>query len=76
MASLRAMERKKLVAYLALIGGVAGLLAWLVVYAAHLVVDASKPSVLALVLAIPRGALYGVIMALILRAYWNRSGAI
>lgn len=36
------------------------------------VFDFDKPSVLPLVLAIPRGALYGVIIALILRAYWNR----
>jgi len=75
MASLRAMKRGALVRYLAAVGGFAGLIAWLFAYAAAGVFDIGKPSVLALVLAIPRGALYGVILALILRAYWRRSAA-
>jgi len=72
MAPLRAMGRGRLVAYLAMVGAASGLLAWLVVYAADLVFDIKKPTVLAPALAIPRGALYGVIFALILSAYWKR----
>lgn len=75
MARFRAMGRWPFVRYLAVVGAASGLLAWLVAYAAHFVFGVDKPSVLALVLAIPRGALYGVIMALILSAYWTRRAA-
>ncbi len=71
-APLRAMGRGRLVAYVAAVGAASGLLAWLVVYAAGLLFAIEKPTVLALALAIPRGALYGVIVALILSAYWKQ----
>lgn len=57
----------------AAIGAVAGLAAWSVVLLGHLVFDISKPTPLALLLAVPRGALFAVILALILRVYLNRS---
>jgi len=39
---------------------------------AHFLFDVSRPSLLSLILAIPRGALFGIILALILFALWNR----
>ena len=69
---MRAMSRSTLVARLGLVGAVSGIIAWAVMLVAHLVFGVDRPSVTSLLLAIPRGALYGVILALILHAYWKR----
>jgi len=70
--SRRTGSRSSLVMYFGLIGAVAGLAAWGVVLAAAALLGFDRPGVVALLLAIPRGALFGVILALILRAYWRR----
>ncbi len=57
---------------LAGIGAVAGLASWLLVYALRLMFDAGSPSIRELLWAVPRGALFGVILGLILGAYWDR----
>lgn len=55
------------------VGAFAGLASWLLAYALPLMFDISKPSVMALVWAVPRGALYGVILSLILWMLWSRT---
>ena len=75
MAGLRewqAMGTWSLVVRCAAVGAAAGFLAWAVVFAAHLLFDTDRPSAIALLLAIPRGAIFGIVLALVLRAHWNR----
>jgi len=77
MAGLRAwqaMGKWSLVVRLAAVGALAGFAAWALVFVAHLLFEVSRPSTIALLLAIPRGAIFGTVLALILRAYWNRHG--
>jgi len=77
MTTLRSWHAKgkwTLLAGLAATGAVAGFVAWAFAFAGHLLFGISRPGALALLLAVPRGALFGAILALILRAYWNRSG--
>ena len=73
LRSWKAMGTWSLVVRSAAIGAFAGFGAWALVFALRLLVDGSTPSVIALVLAVPRGALFAVVLALILRAYWNRT---
>jgi hypothetical protein len=61
-----------LVLRLATVGAFAGLASWAVVWVGDLLFDIGRPSTIALVLAIPRGAIFGTVLALILRAYWIR----
>ena len=70
--SMRALSLPALIVRLGLAGAFAGLVAWLAVLGLHLVFETSKPSWLALLLAVPRGAVFGAILALILCAYWRR----
>jgi membrane associated rhomboid family serine protease len=72
LRSWRTMGTWSLVLYLATVGAFAGLAAWTMAFAGHLLFDIGRPSGIALVLAIPRGAVFGVVLALILRVYWNR----
>ena len=72
LRSWRTMGRWSLVLYLATVGAFAGLAAWTVILVAHLLFDFGRPSGIALLLAIPRGAIFGVVLGLILRVYWNR----
>ena len=48
------------------------MVAWLLVLAVRLLFEADGPSGLSLLLAIPRGALYAIILAVILHAYWKK----
>ena len=70
--SRRTASRSSLVMFFGLIGAVAGLVAWGVVLTAGALLGFDRPGVVALLLAIPRGALFGVILALCLHAYWRR----
>ena len=70
--SMRAMSLSALIVRLGLVGAFAGLVAWLTVLGLHLLFEVSRPSWLALLLAIPRGAVVGMILALVLHAYWKR----
>ncbi len=70
--SMREMKRLALVVRLGLIGAFAGLGAWILVLAGHFVFGIGQPAIVALVLAIPRGALFGAILSLILHAWWRR----
>jgi len=72
LRSWRAMGTWSLVLYLATVGAFAGLAAWAVIFIAHLLFDVARPSGIALLLAIPRGAIFGVVLGLILWVYWNR----
>ena len=70
---LRAISLPRFWGYLVFVGGLSGLLAWTLFLGGHFVFGFSKPTLLALLLAIPRGSLYAVILGLALRWYWNRS---
>jgi len=70
---LRAMSLSRLLGYLVLVGGFAGLLAWSLILGGHFVFGIDKPTWLALLLAVPRGSLFGVILGLALRWYWSRN---
>lgn len=72
LRSWRALGTWSLVLYLATVGAFAGFAAWAVIFVAHLLFDVGRPSGIALLLAIPRGAIYAVVLGLILRAYWNK----
>ena len=69
---MRAMSLSALIVRLGLVGASAGLVAWLTVLGLHLLCEVSRPSWVALLLAIPRGAVVGVLLALVLHAYWRR----
>ena len=70
--SIRSLSLSTIVVRFGLVGAVSGFVAWVVVLGLHVLFDVSRPSVMALILAIPRGAVYGMILALILHAYWKR----
>ena len=70
--SIRSISLSKLVVYSGFVGAVSGFVAWVLVLGIRELFDGSRPSVMALILAIPRGAVFGIILALILRAYWKR----
>lgn len=69
----RTMRTWPLVGYLAGVGAVAGFAAWALMWVLDLLFGIGRPSLMSLVLAVLRGAVFGVVLALILRAYWNRS---
>jgi hypothetical protein len=56
---------------LAAIGAFAGLASWLLAFGVHLISEMSQPTTMTLILAVPRGALFGVILGLGLRWYWK-----
>jgi hypothetical protein len=68
---MRAMSLSALIVRLGLVGAFSGLVAWLTVLGLHLLFEVSRPSWVALLLAIPRGAVVGMILALVLHAYWK-----
>jgi hypothetical protein len=70
--TLRAMSLSRLVAYLAVVGGLAGLFAWMLVFGGHIVFEISRPTWTSLLLAIPRGSLFAIVLGLVLRWYWSR----
>jgi hypothetical protein len=70
--AMRLLSLPALLVRLALAGAIAGLVAWLAVLGLHLLFAVSRPSWLSLLLAIPRGAVFGMILALVLYAYWKR----
>jgi RsiW-degrading membrane proteinase PrsW (M82 family) len=70
--AIRTMSRWSLVWRFGVAGAFAGFAAWAVVLAAHMLFGVSRPSGISLLLAMPRGALFGIILALILHFFWNR----
>ena len=68
----RAMSRRDFVLRFGLVGAFSGLAAWLLILILAMLFDLDRPSGIALLLAMPRGALFGIILALVLHAYWNR----
>ena len=78
MATLRswyASGRGAFLFRLAGVGAFAGLAAWLLTYAIRLWVGTGPPTARALMWAIPRGAVVGVLLGLFLILYWRRRGA-
>jgi len=69
---MRAMSLSSIVVRMGLVGATAGLLAWVLFLGLHVLFEVPRPSGMALLLAIPRGAIFGMILALILHAYWKR----
>jgi RsiW-degrading membrane proteinase PrsW (M82 family) len=69
---MRAMSRWSLVVRVGMAGAFAGFAAWAVALAAHILFGVGRPTGILLLLAILRGTLIGVIVALILHAFWNR----
>jgi hypothetical protein len=65
------MSLPHLAGYLVAVGGVAGLLAWGLVLVGHLLFEISKPSWTSLLLAIPRGSLFAVLIGFALRLWWR-----
>lgn len=70
--TLLAMSLPRLLAYLVVMGGLAGLFAWMLVFGGHMVFDISRPNLTSLLLAIPRGSIFAAVLGLVLRWYWNR----
>jgi hypothetical protein len=68
----RGLSRSALILRVGLIGAAAGFVAWAGMLVAHVLWEIGRPSGIALLLAIPRGALFGAILAVILHAYWKR----
>ena len=74
LQSWQAMGKWALVLRLAAVGAFAGVAAWALVFAMDLVLHTGRPDARALLLAVPRGAILGVVLALILGLFWRRSG--
>ena len=72
--ALRRMSVPRLVGYLVGVGALAGVLAWCLVLAGHLAFDISRPTWLALLLAIPRGSFFALILGFGLRLWWRVRG--
>ncbi len=70
--AMRSLSRSTLILHIGAVGAASGFVAWAVVFVAHILWDIDRPSGIALLLAIPRGALFGGILAVILHAYWKR----
>jgi len=73
LRSWHTLGKSALVVRLAGLGALAGFAAWAFVFVADLLLETGRPSVTALLLAIPRGAIFGVVLALILGMFWKRS---
>jgi hypothetical protein len=71
---LRAMSLSRCLGYLVLVGGFAGLLAWILILGGHFVFGFDKPTWPSLLFAVPRGSLFAVILGLVLRWHWSRRG--
>ena len=72
LSTLRAMSLPRFVAYFAVVGGLAGLFAWKLVFGGHIVFEISRPTWTSLLLAISRGSLFAIVLGLVLRWYWSR----
>jgi hypothetical protein len=71
LSTYRVLPRWALVARFALVGLFAGLLAWVSVFGLRLLAGEGGPTITSLLWAMPRGALFGAILALILHAWWR-----
>ena len=58
--------------YMVLLGALSGLIAWLMVLVGHLAFGITRPTLGALLFAIPRGSLFAVLLGLVLRWHWSR----
>ncbi len=74
LGALRRMAVPHFVGYLVVVGALSGLFAWCLVLAGHLAFDIDRPTWLALLLAIPRGSLYALIVGFGLRLWWRVRG--
>ena len=72
LSAYRTLSRWALVARVALVGFFAGFFAWVLVFGLRLLAGDSGPTITSLLWAMPRGALFGAILALILHAWWRR----
>jgi hypothetical protein len=68
---LRRMSVPNLVGYLVVVGALAGVFAWCLVLAGHFAFGIDRPTWLALLLAIPRGSFYALIVGFGLRLWWR-----
>lgn len=78
MTTLRswyAKGRSSFVARVAAIGAVAGGASWLFALAVYPLFGARRPDLGSLLFAVPRGALFGAVLALALTVYWDRRAA-
>jgi len=66
------LSRWELIARFAIWGFIAGLLAWSLVFGLHILADVGKPTLTSLLWAMPRGAFFGAILALIMHVWWQR----
>ncbi len=71
---LRRLSVPQFVVYLVMVGAAAGVLAWCLVLVGAFAFDADRPTWLALLLAIPRGSLFGLIVGFGLRLWWRMRG--
>ena len=72
LEQMRAMSLPRFLGFMVLSGGFAGLFAWLLFFGGAMIFEIDKPTLTALMLAFPRGSLFGIILGLILGFYWNR----
>ena len=71
LSTYRTLPRWTLVARFALVGFFAGFFAWVLVFGLRLLAGDGGPTVTSLLWAMPRGALFGAILALILHTWWR-----
>jgi hypothetical protein len=72
LSTYRTLSRWALVARFVLVGFIAGFIAWVLVFGLRLLAGDSGPTITSLLWAMPRGALFGAILALIMHAWWQR----
>jgi hypothetical protein len=68
------MPVPQFVGYLVAVGALAGALAWCVVLVGHFAFEIGRPTRLALLLAIPRGSLFALLIGFGLRMWWRARG--
>jgi len=74
LSALGRMSIPRFVSYLIAIGALAGVLAWCLVLVGSLALEFSRPTLLALLLAIPRGSFFALIVGFGLRLWWRVRG--
>ena len=70
-SALKRMSMPKFFGYLIAVGALSGLLAWCLVLVGRLAIDGSRPTLLSLMFAIPRGSLFALILGCGLRIWWR-----
>ncbi len=74
LGALGRMSVPHLGGYMIVVGALAGVFSWCLVLVGHLAFDFSRPTWLSLLLAIPRGSFFALLVGFGLRLWWRVRG--